>query len=50
MVVSGHKTRSVFDRYSIPLKAQTRAVMRQTYAYMKTLPTTPTAVPLAAAR
>jgi len=33
MAVSGHRTRSVFDRYSPSLKAQTRAALERVTAY-----------------
>src|SRR5262249_19102862 len=33
MAVSGHQTRSVFDRYSLTLKAQTRAALERLTAY-----------------
>jgi Flp pilus assembly protein TadB len=33
MAVSGHRTRSVFDRYSLSLKAQTRAALERVTAY-----------------
>jgi hypothetical protein len=29
MAISGHRTRSVFDRYSLTLKAQTRAALER---------------------
>jgi hypothetical protein len=32
---SGHRTESVFDRYSIPLKEQTRRALRQQTAYLE---------------
>jgi hypothetical protein len=37
MSVSGHRTRSVFDRYSLSLKAQTRKALRHVSAHTQAL-------------
>ena len=46
MNVSGHRTRSVFDRYSIGLEEQTRAALRRTTAYTQELRTDRKVVPM----
>jgi hypothetical protein len=46
MSVSGHRTRSVFDRYSLSLKAQTRKALRQVSAYAEAQNATPTIIPV----
>ena len=46
MTVSGHRTRSVFDRYSLSLKQQTKAALRRVTEYTQHLDTTPTVVPV----
>jgi hypothetical protein len=43
MAISGHRTRHVFDRYSIPLKAATRAALKRVSGH--TLGHTPSETP-----
>jgi integrase len=50
MAVSGHRTRSVFDRYSLTLKDQTRAALERVTAYTQTVAAPPVVVPLAGSR
>ena len=50
MAVSGHRTRSVFDRYSLTLKAQTRAALERVTAYTEAHAVAPVVVPLGGAR
>jgi hypothetical protein len=50
MAVSGHQTRSVFDRYSLTLKAQTRAALERVTAYAAAHAAAPVIVPLERAR
>ncbi len=46
MGVSGHRTRSVFDRYSIKLHEQTRAALRKATEYVQGLGKEPKVVQL----
>src|SRR5262249_34586128 len=50
MAVSGHQTRSVFDRYSLTLKAQTRAALERVTAYTEAHAAAPVVIPLEGAR
>ena len=46
MTVSGHVTRSVFDRYSLSLKEQTKKALRTVTDYTQQLDPTPTVAPM----
>lgn len=46
MAVSGHRTRSILDRYSLSLKEQTRKALRQVSAYTEAQDTTRTVIPV----
>ena len=50
MAVSGHQTRSMFDRYSLTLKAQTRAALERVTSYTVEHAAAPVVVPLEGAR
>jgi hypothetical protein len=50
MTVSGHRTRSVFDRYSLTLKAQTRGALERVTAYTQATDAVPVVHPLRGAR
>ena len=46
MRISGHRTRSMFDRYNIITQREIAAGLEQTAAYVDTLPSTTNIVPL----
>ena len=46
MTVSRHRTRSVFDRYSLSLKQQTKAALRRVTEYTQQQDPTPTVIPV----
>ena len=46
MTISGHQTRSVFDRYNIVSEDDVRQTMGEITAYVASLPNTPAIMPL----
>jgi hypothetical protein len=50
MAISGHRTRSVFDRYSLSLKAQMRAALERISEPVPVVPAAPPVVPLTPSR
>ena len=46
MTISGHRTRSIFDRYNIVSDDDIREAMAKITAYVASLPTAPAVIPL----
>ena len=48
MAISGHRTEAVFNRYDVPDGKDLKEAVLKTQAYVESLPTVPTVVPLRA--